>query len=94
MQFTILSPELRSYLQPDYESFNWVTGTSSPWVDQYSIQTIKKPVNGSSTYQIHYVLTDSTQRRYPEDEIIVVQQFGDHFLVAASSRFPAKPAKP
>jgi photosystem II stability/assembly factor-like uncharacterized protein len=36
-QYELLSESLKAELYDGYVSFNWVTGTSSPWVDRYTV---------------------------------------------------------
>lgn len=60
LQYALLCDDLKKKTLPGYISFDWVTGTSSPWVDRFEI--IKKEQQKDSTWKftIRFHYTDST----------------------------------
>lgn len=37
-QYALMSPDLQESIYDDFAGLNWVTGTSSPWVESYTVQ--------------------------------------------------------
>ncbi|MDI9420305.1 MAG: hypothetical protein QM399_09085 [Bacillota bacterium] len=59
-QFAVLSPQLRQDLQSEFEALMWVTGTSSPWVDQYAVVGERGLSEDETEYRLQFTLAAST----------------------------------
>lgn len=82
LQFAALSPGLRSEKQATYESRHWVTGTSSPWIDTYTINEGKQLSDGRVEFLIKFVWTDSTKAKTEAEQTVIVQQFEQNWFVS------------
>lgn len=60
LQYAMLSPELKQSHHDYYDSFGWVTGTSSPWVDSYEISSGTEIDGGKWEFQVTFNLATST----------------------------------
>ncbi len=84
-QFAVLAPELRTQTRSLFEALMWVTGTSSPWVEDYQIAG-QRPLSGTKVqFEVRFRLATSTG---PAGEYVVeliVVQEGDGFYIAAIS---------
>mgnify|MGYP001319030587 CR=1 FL=1 len=60
VQFAVLSPELKEKTRSHYESIHWVTGVSSPWVDEFHIAKERETGDGSWEFEIEFHLKTST----------------------------------
>ncbi|MCS5695646.1 stalk domain-containing protein [Desulfofundulus thermocisternus] len=59
-QYALLAPDLQERYRPDYERTGWVTGTSSPWVDKYTILEQKEDKEGNWLFTVQFDLLTST----------------------------------
>lgn len=76
LQYALLCDELKKKTLPDYVSFNWVTGTSSPWIDKYQITNKEKQKNDTWKFTIEFHYTDSTGSSiYSTSNIIVGKNY-------------------
>ncbi|MBM7867395.1 hypothetical protein GTO89_11470 [Heliobacterium gestii] len=75
LRYALLSPELKQQQYGDYKDLNWVIGGSSPWIVSYELS--EKPGNDAdtATFDISYVLTDSTGQKYRSKESITIKKF-------------------
>ncbi|MBX6394145.1 MAG: copper amine oxidase N-terminal domain-containing protein [Alicyclobacillaceae bacterium] len=60
LQYSVLSPGLRDKVRPDFEQNHWVTGTSSPWVQQYRIVKAERQSDTRYQFTIQFDLASST----------------------------------
>ena len=60
LQFAVMSEELREQKLEDFSSLRWVTGTSSPWIEQYEITEQSQTSDGSWQYKVKFALKTST----------------------------------
>lgn len=60
VQFALLSPELKEKTRDDYEKINWVTGVSSPWVEEYFIIDDEQADEDIHSYRIEFQMQTST----------------------------------
>ncbi|WP_052339542.1 copper amine oxidase N-terminal domain-containing protein [Gorillibacterium massiliense] len=81
-QYALMTDSLKEKSKEGFESFNWVTGVSSPWVDRYTIGQPVKNTDGSLVYRVDYVLTDSTKSAYPSAEKLKLVSGADGWKVA------------
>ncbi len=72
LQYALLTPSLQSEKYEEYVALNWVTGTSSPWVKDYTVTEKGKLKEDAYLYLIEYVYTDSTQSTSKMYEYITV----------------------
>jgi len=59
LQFAVLSPELQMKMRQEFSGNGWVTGVSSPWVNDFSITNTGSSEN-SATYEVRFKLATST----------------------------------
>lgn len=53
-QYALLSKYLQDKYREHFEKLNWVTGTSSPWVDNYEVARISENPVGNIKYQVKF----------------------------------------
>lgn len=59
LQYALLCDELKKKTLPDFIALNWVTGTSSPWVDKFEISNKEQQNDGTWKFTIMFHYTDS-----------------------------------
>ncbi|TBL80590.1 copper amine oxidase N-terminal domain-containing protein [Paenibacillus thalictri] len=59
-QYALLSPELRKRTLSSYKELNWVTGVSSPWVDNYEIAGGVPAGETGTSYEVTFHLKTSS----------------------------------
>lgn len=59
LQYTVMSPDLRKNYLSDFENWNWVTGASSPWVDNYEIRSKEEQADGFYVFEIRFNMISS-----------------------------------
>lgn len=59
LQYAVMSPDLQKNYLSDFENLNWVTGTSSPWVDNYEILSKEKQADDSYVFEIKFNMMSS-----------------------------------
>lgn len=64
LQYAVLCDNLKSKYKSEFEALNWYTGTSSPWVESYQINTIGQHNDGSWEFSIRFHYSDSTKASY------------------------------
>lgn len=89
-QFAVMSPGLREEKYSYFADLNWVTGTSSPWIESYSIKEVAKIDDTSFRYEVEFNYTDSTGSKFTEKEYITVKNFNDTWLVSSIDRLDVK----
>jgi hypothetical protein len=72
LQYALLCDELKKKMLPDFISFQWVTGVSSPWIDKFEIVDKEKAENNIWKYTIKFHYTDSTKSSMYSTSIISV----------------------
>ena len=73
LQFAVLSPELQMKMRQEFAGNGWVTGASSPWVNDFNITNTGSSVN-LVTYEIHFNLASSTGNAGDDLVKVSVQQ--------------------
>jgi hypothetical protein len=86
LQFAILTPQLQNKMRKAYESCNWVTGVSSPWIEKYTIDSGKKTGDGQYCFLIRYTLTDSTRNTRINSNSITVTQIDGKWYVSDTGK--------
>lgn len=83
LQYALMSPELKQASYDELAAANWSTGTSSPWIDSYTV-TDKGQINDQSRgYVVEYTYTDSTRTTFTKKEFVTIQQDGENWFVSA-----------
>lgn len=82
IQFAVLSVELREKQQVKFEALNWVTGTSSPWVSQFTINNEEKHSEDEWKYEIQFELATSTGKAGTYQVEVVVKKYADNWYIA------------
>lgn len=73
VQYAYLSKQLRARYYFVFEELNWVTGGSSPWIDQYKVTKEKKIDDRSGEFEIDFVVTNSAKEMKKEKVKVAVQ---------------------
>lgn len=72
LQYALLCDGLRKKTLPGFEAFDWITGTSSPWIDKFEIINKEEQNDTSWKYTIIFHYTDSTgSSKYSTSSIVV-----------------------
>ncbi|MBC7106737.1 MAG: copper amine oxidase N-terminal domain-containing protein [Firmicutes bacterium] len=59
LQFAVMAPQLREVRRPEFEACGWVTGVSSPWVEDFAIVGDRE-VDGGRELEVRFDLATST----------------------------------
>ncbi|WJH33790.1 copper amine oxidase N-terminal domain-containing protein [Paenibacillus sp. CC-CFT747] len=89
LQYALMTDELRAQEKEKLEASFWVTGTSSPWVDRYTVSKGTENADGTVNYTITFVYADSTKKESEQQAAIRVKQQEEHWYVA---QVPGNPA--
>lgn len=87
LQYALLSPELKERELESFEVLNWVTGTSSPWLEQYRIDSSQENQDGTWTFQVKLDYRTSVDVNEPErwDEIpaipVTVKEYDGYWYI-------------
>lgn len=81
-QFAVLSMELREKQKAKFEALNWVTGTSSPWVNQFTVTNEEKHSEEEWKYDIQFELATSTGKAGTYQVEVVVKKYADNWYIA------------
>lgn len=82
VQYAYLSDELRAKYYFVMEDLNWVTGGSSPWIEQVSIKKEKKINDYQVEYDLDIGITDSAKVRKVEHAKVIVKLEGEKWVVS------------
>lgn len=85
LEFAVMSPELREEKLEYFESLGWVTGTSSPWVENYEITEQSETPDGDWLYKVEFAFATSTGNAGTLLSEVLVKQYEDAWLVAQIS---------
>ena len=85
MQYAALSSRLKKDYAAALETFapNWVTGGSSPWVQQYEIVKADRQTTGQYTFQLRFDLESSAGPAETLGACLVVEEEGGIWRVVA-----------
>jgi len=53
-QYALLSKSLQDKYLREFKKLNWVTGASSPWVDNYEVKRISEDANSQIQYEVKF----------------------------------------
>lgn len=82
LQFAVLSSELKEKQLGKYEEMMWVTGTSSPWVNEFIISNEQKVSEAERKYDIQFDLASSTGPAGTYKVEVIVKRFSDKWYIA------------
>jgi len=80
-QYAMLSPELKKQKYESYESMNWVTGVSSPWVESYEVVSASRLQSGAYRYEVKYNYMASTGPAGNATEVLFVSTHQDRYFI-------------
>lgn len=72
LQYAVLCNDLQSKYKSAFESWNWQTGVSSPWVDSYKISSEEQQNDGTWKFTIEFHYTDSTKSTFSRISDIII----------------------
>ncbi|WP_432666794.1 copper amine oxidase N-terminal domain-containing protein [Wukongibacter baidiensis] len=61
LQYAVLCDNLQIKYKSSYESWDWITGASSPWIDEFVIESKEELDDGTWRFSIKFHWTDSTR---------------------------------
>ena len=82
LQFAVLSKDLREKERANYEGSGWVTGQSSPWVDQFNIIRNSKLGNEEWEYEVQFELATSTGKAGTNLTQVDVKKYEDSWYIS------------
>ncbi len=88
-QYALLSPELKKEYYDGFTEMNWVTGTSSPWIEKYQVTEGYRVDEELYRFAVEFTYTDSTKATFAAKEYITVRKYEDAWLVAQIERIEA-----
>lgn len=77
----VFSPELKKQKYGEFESCGWITGTSSPWVENYEIIKETQAPDGSRVYEVKFNVMTSTGPAGSYITKVIVKQYGQHWFI-------------
>lgn len=80
-QYAVMTPDLKKKSYDNFVSFNWVTGTSSPWVKSYEVKEQGKQDDSSYRYSVKFTWTDSTNTASETTQYVTVKNIDGTWLV-------------
>lgn len=80
-QFALMTEELKETRRDEFEMLNWVTGTSSPWIEKYQITEVNSTEN--HTYTVLFTYTDSTNSKGTYERRVIINQSENTWLISA-----------
>lgn len=80
-QYQLMGPDLQKETYQGFADLNWSTGTSSPWVDSYTVTQLEQPGENVYQYEIVFVYTDSTESRFDSISTIRVELLEKEWLI-------------
>ncbi|HEY8342351.1 MAG TPA: copper amine oxidase N-terminal domain-containing protein [Calditerricola sp.] len=86
LQFAVMTPEWKAKMEP-YLSPSWVTGVSSPWVDDYTI-TEANGAGDRRQFTVRFALRTSTGPAGSFVSTVTVERRDNHWYVAAARPYP------
>ncbi|NMA65821.1 MAG: copper amine oxidase N-terminal domain-containing protein [Clostridiaceae bacterium] len=90
LEFAVMSPALREENYAYFAELNWVTGTSSPWIESYEITEVANINDEILRYEVIFNYTDSTGYEFSERKFITVKKFEDNWFVSSIERVAIK----
>lgn len=76
-QYAIMDEKLRSEYLEQFEATNWVTGFSSPWVENYRVTRQSVDEQGDVTFKVEFDWYTSAGFAYSNSGTLTVSEFID-----------------
>jgi hypothetical protein len=80
-QYALFTESYKKTTKPYFESEGWITGGSSPWVNDFKIKKEKKINNSTYTLHIEFILHSSSGYYGKETATLTVKQFNKHWYI-------------
>jgi hypothetical protein len=87
LQYAVMTVELKDIYEAQLETTfpNWVTGVSSPWIDNYNVELVKQSEDGDHTFRVTFTTATSTGPAGSYAAMLTVTGDGDYWRVSAIS---------
>ncbi len=76
-QYALMDENLRAQYLEEFESLNWVTGFSSPWVEKYRVTRESEDEKGNVTFKVEFDWYTSAGYAYSNTGILTVSKVPD-----------------
>lgn len=90
LQYAVMSPALRNEKYEYFSDLNWVTGTSSPWVEKYTVKELSKVEDKSAVYEVEFIYTEATGSKLTEVQYITVEKIDSKWFVTSIDSLDVK----
>lgn len=90
LQYAVMSSSLRKETFSDFVESNWVTGTSSPWIESYDVNEICRVDSNTYRYKVEFTYTDSTKATFTERQYVTVIKDKEDWLVSSLEKIDIK----
>jgi len=87
-QYALMTPELRAENRQQLIENNWSTGTSSPWIDSFTVVEREKVDAETYIYDISYAYLDSTGATFSTPETVVIKESDGKWLIESVEPTP------
>ena len=81
-QYAVLSPELQKEYYDRFAETNWITGTSSPWIEKYRVTERYRVDDELYRFEVEFTYRDSTESTFTTKEYITVRKYEDAWLIS------------
>lgn len=81
VEYALLLPGAREALRSQYEELNWVSGTSSPWIERFEITREAQRDDGSWEFEVELTWRTSASASEEVETVIVKQHDGHWYIV-------------
>ena len=85
-QYALLSPELQAEYHDRFAEMNWVTGTSSPWVEKYQVTERYRVDEELYRFAVEFTYTDSTDATFTTKQYVTARKYDDTWLVTKNEK--------
>lgn len=80
-QYAIFSESLKEKTAPYFKKHGWVTGVSSPWVEEYHLKNKKKISDTEFSYNVEFILATSTGNAGTEKVTVTIKKEEDYWFI-------------
>lgn len=74
VQYAVLSPLLQKQTEGEFKKNGWVTGQSSPWINNFQINKVTNINNNKKEYTLSYDILTSYKKLGKGEKIITVEK--------------------
>lgn len=79
LQYALFTEQAKLGAKQSFESFHWVTGASSPWVEGYRI--VSGPETAKDKYEVEFELMTSTGKYGTDRAVVGVAKVGNQWFI-------------